>query len=301
MKLLHIHIVCGLVCALFLIPFLFPDDVDYVGIRYENLRIENQHDIVLNVKIGLWRLMLGATKNGISCHRAFEIHCGWGGLPCWSFWGLRLCVIGAIMLISAAVLVGIRSGLSKWVSRSGVFAILFALLTIVFTAFITMAVVKRVGDSDGFSKFVCHSIGQGESDCLNTLLGNCIALQSGYSAGEARPQGLSISINKDINFVLQSQVLFLFLSILGITMWCCFLRFVKSVVTSKEDKSRLPLSKTFEHQMLKSRREDYGSSRREDLMRNKIVIPRKARSPKKVVALSKRFLPRSNSDIKLLS
>jgi len=288
MRLLQIHIAFGLVCALFLVPFLFPDAVDFVGIRYENLRIWNDENIILNVKIGLWQLILGAKKNGISCHRAFEIQCGRGGLPCWSFWGLRLSVVAAIMLITAAVLVGCRSGLSKWVSRFGVFAILFALMIILFTVFITLAIVNRVGDTDEFLEFVCWSIGQGESDCFNKLLANCLTFQSGYSEGEERPQGLSISINKNIDFVLLSQILFLFLSILGIIMWCCFLRFVNSIVNSKEDGLGLSSPKKCQHKRLKPRKEDYGSSRREGLMPHNTITYRK-------------FLPRPNPNVKLLS
>jgi len=288
MKLIHVHIAFGLVCALFLVPFLFPDAVDFVGIRYENLRVSNHEDIILNFKIGLWQLVLGAKKNGISCHRVFEIQCGRGGLPCWSFWGLRMCVVVAIMLISAAVLVGCRSGLSKWVPRCGVYAILFSLMTIFFTGVITMDIVNRVGDTDEFLKYVCQSIGQGESDCFNELLVNCLTFQSGYSEGEARPQGLSISINKNIDFVLLSQILFLFLSILGIIIWCCFLHFVNSVVNSKEDGLGLSSPKKRQRKMLKSRKEDYGSSRREAIMPHKTIMYRK-------------FLPEPYPDVKLLS
>jgi len=300
MKLVHIHLAFGVVCALLLVPFLFPDDVDFVGIRYENLRIGNQEDIILNIKIGLWRLMLGAKKNGISCHREFEIHCGWDGVPCWNMWGLRLCVAAAIMLITAAVLIGFRSGLSKWVPRCGAFAIISALMTIVFTGFITKAVVNRVGDSDGFLEFVCWSIGQGDSECLNTLLANCLTFQSGYSVGEEKPRGVSISISNDISVVLLSLILFLCLSILGIIIWCCFLRFVRRVVNSKEDDFKLPSPKKYKHQMLKPRKKDYGSSGREELMLNKTGNPRRAKSPVKVVALNKRFLPDSNPNVKLL-
>jgi len=288
MKMLHIHIVCGLVCALFLVPFLFPDNVEFVGIRNENFRTSNHEDIILNVKIGLWQLILGAWKNGISCHRAFEIQCGQGGLPCWSFWGLRLCVVAAIMLIIAAVLVGCRSGLSKWVTRCGVYAILFALMTIVFTGVIFVDILNRVGDTDVFLDFVCLSIGQGESDCLNELLANCLTFESGYSEGEGRPQGLSISINKSLDFVLLSQILFLFLGILGIIIWCCFLHFVNRVVNSKEDGLGLFSSEKCQRKMLKPRKEDYGSSRRE------VVMP-----PKRV--MYRKFLPDPNPDVKLLS
>jgi len=301
MKLLHIHIAFGLVSALFLVPFLFPDNVDFVGIRYKNLRIWNQADIILNVKIGLWQLILGANRNGITCHRAFEIQCGWGGLPCWSFWGLRLAVVAAIMLIAAAVLVGCRNVLSKWVSRCGVFAILFALMIIIFVGFLTMAIINRIGDTDEFLEFVCWSIGQGDSDCLKTILVNCLAFQSGYSPGEERPQGLSISITKNINFLLMSQMLYLFLSILGITIWCCFLRFVNSVANSKEDDLRLSSSKKYEHLILKSRKDDYGSSRQEGLIRDKTVIHRKPRSQMNEVKQSKLFLPGPNPHVKFLS
>jgi len=301
MKLLHIHMGCGLICALFLVPFLFRDQVDFVGIRYENLTLGNQEDTILNVKVGLWRMMLGMNWRGVSCHRVFDIQCKWYGFPCWTFWALRSCVIAAIMFITAAVLVGSRSGLSEWVHRFGVFAILFALLIVVFTVVMTWAIFNRVGDTSGFLEFLCETIGQGNSDCSNTLVDNCLSFQSGFSVGEGRPRGLTISINKDISFVLQTQFLFLFLSMLGIMIWCCFMNFLKSVI-SKEDGWRLSSSKKCKHQLMtESRKEDYGSSRREDFIRSKTLTPGRVKSLTKVVTRSKRFLPEYNPNVKLLS
>jgi len=300
MKLLHIHIGCGLICALFLLPFLFRDEVDFVGIRYENLTLGNQEDTVLNVKVGLWRMMLGMKWRGVSCHRVFDIQCKWYGFPCWNFWALRSCVIAAIMFITAAVIVGSRSGLSEYVQRYGLFAILFAFMIVVFTVVLTWAIFNKVDDTNGFIEFLCETIGQGKRDCSNTLIDNCLSYQSGYSVGEGRPRGLNISINKDISYVFMSQILFLFLSMLGIMIWCCFMIFLKSV-TSKED-GRLSSSIKCKHQlMIGPRKEDYGSSRREGTIQSKAVTPGSAKSLTKVVTRSKRFLPESNPNVKLLS